>query len=360
MNLKDKRLTILSEIDQFAFYGLPDFDDEQRLKYFTFTQEEIDLICRCREFHSQVYCAIQIGYFKAKHMFFKFSLSRIPKEDIHFILTRYFEDRELSEFNVTKHEYRFQQNEILKLFGYALWTKENVPLAKKYAEDIAKREATPKFILQELFHFLKEKKIVRPGYTTLQNVVSEALVSESLRLKTCLHKQLTDEQKKSLRSLIEKDETLIELAALKHDAKNFRFMQMGLEIKKHKKLKALYTFSHQIIPHLELSQQNINYYASLVHRYTITDLKRFDDEKTYLYLLCYVLRRYQQVNDNIMTSFIVNTKRFETDVKARVKDAAQNDREEQDEIAAKLMLIFVDDQLSDATTFDIPRKQAFV
>lgn len=186
MSLKDKRLTILSEIEEFAFYGLPDFDDEQRATYFTFTQEEIDLICRCREFRAQVYCAIQIGYFKAKHIFFKFSLNRIPKEDIHFILTRYFENKELSEFNVTKHEYRFQQSEILKLFGYALWTKSNLPLVKKHAEDIAKRDATPKFILQELFHCLKEQKIVRPGYTTLQTVVSEALVSERLRIKKCL------------------------------------------------------------------------------------------------------------------------------------------------------------------------------
>jgi hypothetical protein len=45
MNLRDKILPILSEIEEFAFYGLPDFDDEQRLKYFTFTTEEIDLIC---------------------------------------------------------------------------------------------------------------------------------------------------------------------------------------------------------------------------------------------------------------------------------------------------------------------------
>lgn len=75
--MKDKRLTILSEIEEFAFYGIPDFDEEQRAAYFTFTQEEINLICRCREFHAQVYCAIQIGYFKAKNMFFKFSLSKL-------------------------------------------------------------------------------------------------------------------------------------------------------------------------------------------------------------------------------------------------------------------------------------------
>ncbi len=108
MAKKDKRLTILSELEEFAFYGLPDFDYEQRTTYFTFTQEEIDLICRCREFHAQVYCAIQIGYFKAKHMFFHFKLNKIPKEDVEFILTRYFENKNLTEFSVTKNEYYFQ------------------------------------------------------------------------------------------------------------------------------------------------------------------------------------------------------------------------------------------------------------
>ncbi len=58
---KSERLTIRSELEEVAFYGLPDFDDEQRSIYFTFTDEEIDLIGRCREFHAQVYCVIQIG-----------------------------------------------------------------------------------------------------------------------------------------------------------------------------------------------------------------------------------------------------------------------------------------------------------
>jgi len=30
----NKRLTVLSELEEFAFYGFPDFDDEQRSTYF--------------------------------------------------------------------------------------------------------------------------------------------------------------------------------------------------------------------------------------------------------------------------------------------------------------------------------------
>lgn len=153
--------------------------------------------------------------------------------------------------------------------------------------------------------------------------------------------------------------TLIELAALKQDAKNFRLTQMGLEVKKHQVLKSLYAISNMIIPHLNISGQNITYYASLVHHYTITDLNRFDDEKTYLYLLCYVFKRYTQVNDNIMTSFIVNTKKNENEVKEKVKAQAFSDRGDMEAVMARIMLIFVDDAYSDEITLGVPRKKAF-
>ncbi|CAO5675971.1 MAG: Tn3 family transposase ISPsy30 [Holosporales bacterium] len=237
---KSKRLTILSDEEKFVFYGLPDFDDEQRALYFTFDENELDLIFRCKEFHAQVYCAIQIGYFKAKNMFFKFQLNSIPKEDVHFLLNQYFNNKQLASFNITKNAYYFQQKEICRLFGYSLWTNLHITPLKDEADKIVIYDATPKFILNELFHFLKGQKIVRPGYTTLQTVVSETLVTEKNRIKKCLDTHLKDEDKKQFQELIQSDSTLIELASMKQDAKNFKFTQMDLEIKKHTILKSFY------------------------------------------------------------------------------------------------------------------------
>lgn len=106
---KSERLTILSDEEKFIFYGIPDFDDEQRARYFSFDENELDLIFRCKEFHAQVYCAIQIGYFKSKNMFFKFQLNNISKDDVHFLLNRYFDGRKLCNFSLTKNEYYFHQ-----------------------------------------------------------------------------------------------------------------------------------------------------------------------------------------------------------------------------------------------------------
>jgi len=93
MQSKNKRLSILSNLEEFAFYGLPDFDHEQRHQFFTFEPQEWNLIETCSSLHTKIYCALQIGYFKAKNTFFKFSLHKISQDDIGFIITRYFKDQ---------------------------------------------------------------------------------------------------------------------------------------------------------------------------------------------------------------------------------------------------------------------------
>ena len=69
---KSERLAILSNAEQEALYGLPDFDDAQRLEYLALTGTELALASSRPGLHVQVNCVLQIGYFKAKHAFFRF------------------------------------------------------------------------------------------------------------------------------------------------------------------------------------------------------------------------------------------------------------------------------------------------
>ena len=72
MATKNKLLTILSDAERFALYGLPDFDDGQQLDYLSLSEAELALVSSRPSLHAQAYCALQIGYFKAKHAFFRF------------------------------------------------------------------------------------------------------------------------------------------------------------------------------------------------------------------------------------------------------------------------------------------------
>jgi hypothetical protein len=87
MIAKSERLTVLSDAEQEALYDLPDFDDAQRLYYLTLTETELALANSRSSIHAQIYCILQIGYFKAKHTFFRFDWNEV-EDDCAFVSTK--------------------------------------------------------------------------------------------------------------------------------------------------------------------------------------------------------------------------------------------------------------------------------
>lgn len=79
MTSKNKLLTILSDIERYALYGLPDFDDGQQFEYLSLSEAELALACSRPSLYAQVYCVLQIGYFKAKHAFFRFTWDEVQE-----------------------------------------------------------------------------------------------------------------------------------------------------------------------------------------------------------------------------------------------------------------------------------------
>jgi hypothetical protein len=77
---RNKRLTIPSEAEKLALYGLPNFDDFQRIEFLAMTDNERSLAFRRTGLLARIYCLLQIGYFKAKQAFFRFSLSDVPPD----------------------------------------------------------------------------------------------------------------------------------------------------------------------------------------------------------------------------------------------------------------------------------------
>jgi len=259
----NKRLSILSDLEEFAFYGFPDFNDEQRSTYFAFEEQEWNLISTCTSLHAQVCCALQIGYFKAKNLFFP--LHKTPQADTLFILSRYFESKTLPTSAISKYEYYLQREHICILFGYKLWSHEFLPRLYDRAKHSVQRDISPSFIAHELLDFLQNEKIVRPHYSTLQKVISKTLTQERHRLKSCLQCHLTEEHRQKLDQLLKNENTLPDLAALKQDAKNFKFSIMKGERQKHAILEPLYGIAQGILHLLSISQQNITHYANLIN-----------------------------------------------------------------------------------------------
>ncbi len=224
---------------------------------------------------------------------------------------------------------------------------------------------TPSFVGLELLGVLKDRKIVRPGYTTLQSVISTALTVERKRLDLLVETALDAQTVKALRDLLVREGTLAELAALaelKKDARNFGHKMMTAERLKRATLAPLYQAAKSLLPTLGISQQNITRYADLALAYTIYDLRRMRPVQAHLYLLCYASQRFRQLSDNLVEAFAHHLLRIEDETKANSLEAvvrAHAKRQQEAPKVGRVLLLYVDEAVDDATPFGIVRKRAF-
>ena len=361
MTGKSERLAVLSDAEHYALYGLPDFDDGQQLEYLSLSEAELALASSRPGLHAQVYCILQIGYFKAKHAFFRFTWDE-AQDDCTFVLSRYFNDQAFEPKPITKHEHYTQRALIAELFGYRLWAADFLPQLAQQAAQIVRRDVMPGFVVAELIASLNEHKIVRPGYTTLQELISVALSAERRRLGQLLDEVLDDAAKAALAQLLVRDDTLSKLAALKQDAKDFGWRQMAREREKRVTLESLYRIAKALLPKLAISQQNLLYYASLANFYTVHDLRHLKPQQTHLYLLCYAWQRYRQLTDNLVDALGYHMKQLEDESKVRSNRnfvAEQVQRQQETPRVGRLLLLYVDDTVADATPFGNVRQRAY-
>ncbi len=358
---QSERLSVLNDAEQEALYGLPDFDDAQRLEFLALDASELALACSRQELHAQIYCILQIAYFKAKHLFFRFGWNDV-KDDCSFVLSRYFHGESLPDKPISKHERYAQRGKICALYGWQPWSSTLYLPLEQQAAHIVHRDVTPGFVATELIIWLNEHKIIRPGYTTLQELVSRVLSDERQRLGRILTEKIDDATIAGLDKLIERDDTLSQLAVLRQDARDFGWRQMVHEREKRAILEPLHRKSCDILPVLNISQQNLLYYASLANFYTVYDLRNLKPEQARLYLLCYAWVRYRQFSDNLVDAMFFHMKQLENESRSVAKqlmaDVQEKHRRETSKIG-RLLSLYVDDSVPDPTTFGEVRRRAW-
>ena len=186
---------------------------------------------------------------KPSRHFSRVSWESVPVEDAEFIAKNYL-NGQIDKSPLTKHEIYTQREQIMELLGYKLCSKNDEIYLSAYLSQTVKRCVNIKFILAELLAYLNKYKIVRPGYSTLQKIISKTLQSERVRLGALIIGSQDKETEVALKQLLIRDNTLLELAALKQDAKNFKYHMMKTECRKLAAIKPLYLVAKSLLPKL--------------------------------------------------------------------------------------------------------------
>lgn len=357
-----KRLRILREDEINAIYGRPHFTLEERHQYFSLSNPEKELLKILRSVNSQAYFVLQLGYFKAKCLFFTFEFNDVL-EDFKYILNEHFSMAGMNDittiFRLTRLKH---QNMILKLFNYRTCgsiEKNQIEIKVQKAVSVCSK---PIYIFREIIHFLYEQKIMLPGYSFLQDTVGKALIYEQNRLVAIVQNNLNTSHIKDLTLLLDDTDGLYVITQIKHEPKDFSRGEIRLEIQRGQRIQSLYLLAQKILPKLEISAESIKYYASMVGYYSVYKLKRLNIEVVCVYLLCFIYNRYQQVNDNLINTFIYNIRNYNDKAKTYTKEKIYElhiEKGQNFEKAGYVLKIFTDKNIEPHTPFHEVRNRAF-
>lgn len=167
----EKRLQLLSEAEISDLYDKPCFTPEERELYFTLNPVEQQSLGRYHNTRTRVYFILQLGYFKAKHQFFRFHFEAAA-EDTNFILKDYF-DREDTDWKggLSRDSIRAQKRDILNLFNYRDWSTDFEPqILTKLGQLVRYFPKSHSALRQLLFH-LDRQRIIIPSYRTLAGTI---------------------------------------------------------------------------------------------------------------------------------------------------------------------------------------------
>ncbi len=356
-----RRISILTQKEIQGLYGFPHFSDEERMVYFSLSPPEEKVVDFHRSAPSKIYFILQLGYFKAKKMFFVFSKEE-AKEDIQYVIRRYYPASDHLDIEIPKMTRKDQQARILSLFDYQLCNQEMRLNSEEKAQLLARISSKPVFIFKELVSHLENHRVVLPSYTSMQDIVSKALVKERHRLGNLAKKYINSAIEVALENLLTREDSLYFLTLLKKEPKDFSHKEISQEISKQQILLQLYLFSAEFLPKLQISNENIKYLASLVDYYTIYKIRRSKRDIKRVYLLCFVYHRYQRINDNLVNTFIYYVRKYsdaaKTGAKVQVYDLKTVGNKHLSD-AGKVLDLFVDEQISDETSFGEVKSLAF-
>lgn len=357
-----KRLRILSEDEIKIIYDRPNFTYEDRYSYFSLSQPEKELLHTLRSIKYKAYFVLQLGYFKAKQLFFTFGLHEV-EEDLQYILKEYFNNSKIDDTSSIDKSTRLKQQQLmLKLFNYRICDAEERHKMEEKFQKAAAFYGKPIYIFREIMNYFSENCIVVPGYSFIQDMIGQAIIHEQNRLITLMQADLKQTDIESLDRLLEDSSGLYEITLLKHEPKDFSATEIKLEMNRGKQLQHLYHITQELLPKLGISNESIKYYASLVSYYSVYKLKRLNVWIVYVYLLCFVSHRYQRMHDNLINTFIYSVRGYTDEAKLAAKERVYECHTESNQDmkkAGEVLKLFTNDHIPADTTFKDIQSRAF-
>jgi len=254
------------------------------------------------------------------------------------------------------------QQAVLKLFGYRLCDIAAKEELERKARRTAMLSSQPIHILRETLRHLSNQRIVAPPYTYLQDMVGGVVTHERNRIARLLEQALTPTVEAQIDALLQADEQVYRISALRREPKDFGYNELRREAGRRKFFQPLHEFAKGLLAAAGISNESGKYYASLVKFYTVYKLQRMPTATARLYPLCFACHRFRQINDILIEAFIHWVGEYEKQAKLAAAEAMQcalANAADNPQAAGQVPGLFVDTSINGDTPFSAVKEKAF-
>lgn len=250
----------------------------------------------------------------------------------------------------------------MNLLQYRLCDEEERQQLREKAQQVAQISSSPIYIFRELMTYLAQQHIVSPAYTVLQDMIGKVLQQEKQRLVAVAQSHLAQDNIAALNDLLANPHGLYEITRIKQEPRDFSGKEISAEIYRGEQLKPLYHVAQRVLPQLQISNESIKYYASLINYYSVFQMSQLEAGLAHIYLLCFVQHRYQLLHDNLINCFIYRVRQLLDEAKGAAKDRIYEYRLEHHRNlhkAGQVLKLFADNEIAPETPFATVKTKAF-
>ena len=233
------RLRILSDDDLGKLYAIPDLNDEEREFIFELDEADKDYLNTVSNIPVKINYILHLGYFRISRYFFAFTFQSV-KKDVKFIVRKYFPESQFPMSSISSRQYYANRDAILNKYDMSLYSKRFENNLITHLAFLAKQHSIPKYLFDSSLDFCNKNKIIRPSYTILQELISNALADEKTRINNKLYRIMNSSLRKSIDNLLIKNDLFYQLTLIKKDQQDFTTNEIRSSVEKHKLLEGIY------------------------------------------------------------------------------------------------------------------------
>ena len=303
------RMQILTPLEQKAFDAPPEFNSEERIKYFDVPAGLLHLAQQLRTPTNQVCFLVSCGYFMATKKFYAGTFHPPDLDYVAHQLGLSAEDIHPAVYD--KQTLRRHQEQILDFYGFKPFDGSARTFITREIEAMVRTQQRPQLIFLRGVDILIREKVEVPGYFLLADLILQAINAHKDQLAHFIEKELTPPTRAVL------DELLVQVPAtpdgappsktaaykltlLKKLSQSTRPAKIKERVADLYRLQELHGQLQPLLMALNLAPDGIRYYAESVIKAEIFQLTRRAEEDRYLHLTAFVAHQYYRLQDNLV------------------------------------------------------------